>query len=391
MEINETKKREYIQRLMIARMRILANNGFFGLLLMHMQFALDEGIDTAATDGRKIYFSPNFLEELSDDELEFIMLHEIMHVVLRHTSRGEGRDDWFFNVACDIVVNSNILKMMGMNLDAITLNEYGESMHTVPGGKEGYDFTSEEVYELIMDAINIPGKEGEFEVEGFDNHSLWKEGDFEEDALWRQRIKEAYEASKGRGTMPAGIVREIENFLKPKVDWRTILNDFVQEETVDYSLMPPDRRFQDNPFFLPDFNETDFTVKDILFMIDTSGSMSDRDVAQAYSEIKGAIDQYNGKLQGWLGFFDTKVAEPEPFIDEAEFKKIKPVGGGGTDFYVVFDYIEKEMEDKEIAGIIIMTDGFAMFPEEASSNGIPVLWLINNDKVTPPWGKIARM
>ena len=146
MEVSESKKIEYVQRLMLARMRILARNGFFGLLLMHMQFALDEEIETAATDGKRIVFSPKFLDDLSDDELEFIMLHEIMHVVLRHTSRGAGRDDWLFNVACDIVVNSNILKMMGMNRDAITLEEYGESMHKAPDGKEGFEYTSEEVY-----------------------------------------------------------------------------------------------------------------------------------------------------------------------------------------------------------------------------------------------------
>ena len=169
------------------------------------------------------------------------------------------------------------------------------------------------------------------------------------------------------------------------------MNDFVQEETVDYSLMPPDRRFQDSPFFLPDFNETDVLVKNILFMIDTSASMSGREVAQAYSEIKGAIDQYNGKLQGWLGFFDAEVTAPKPFSDESEFKMIKPRGGGGTDFYVIFDYINEEMTDKEIASIIIMTDGYAEFPEEVASNGVPVLWLINNERVTPPWGKIARM
>ena len=386
MEVSESKKIEYVQRLMLARMRILARNGFFGLLLMHMQFALDEEIETAATDGKRIVFSPKFLDDLSDDELEFIMLHEIMHVVLRHTSRGAGRDDWLFNVACDIVVNSNILKMMGMNRDAITLEEYGESMHTAPDGKEGFEYTSEEVYELIIAMATVPD-----DSDGFDNHSLWKEGNFEDDALWRQRISEAYEAAKARGAIPAGISREIETFLKPKLDWRTILNDFVQEETVDYSLMPPDRRFQDSPFFLPDFNETDVLVKNILFMIDTSASMSGREVAQAYSEIKGAIDQYNGKLQGWLGFFDAEVTAPKPFSDESEFKMIKPRGGGGTDFHVIFDYINEEMTDKEIASIIIMTDGYAEFPEEVASNGVPVLWLINNERVTPPWGKIARL
>ena len=39
----------------------------------------------------------------------------------------------------------------------------------------------------------------------------------------------------------------------------------------------------------------------------------------------------------------------------------------------------------------ILTDGYAPFPDEALSDGIPVLWLLNNEKVNPPWGKVARI
>ncbi|MBQ6677847.1 MAG: hypothetical protein IJM71_07350 [Clostridia bacterium] len=101
---------------------------------------------------------------------------------------------------------------------------------------------------------------------------------------------------------------------------------------MDYSFTPPDRRFDDTPFFFPDFNDKDDVVEDILFMIDTSGSMSDDMITAAYSEIKGAIDQYDGKLKGWLGFFDAAIVEPEPFESIEEFEIIRPKGGGGTDF-----------------------------------------------------------
>ena len=43
------------------------------------------------------------------------------------------------------------------------------------------------------------------------------------------------------------------------------------------------------------------------------------------------------------------------------------------------------------ASIIILTDGYAPFPREQAAAGIPVLWLLNNDTVTPPWGKTARI
>ena len=381
MEVNAVKQREYMRRILIARMSILAENGFFGLLLMHMKFALDDSIGTAATDGERIFFDPSFLDEISDSELKFIMMHEIMHVVLKHTSRTGGRNGHGFNIACDIVVNSNILQAAGGRAQSITLAKYGESMHKAPDGKEGHLYTAEEVYDMLPAAVKRSRPAHGPGAGGFaDDHSKWGSASDEAlDALWNNRIRDAYEASRGRGIMPLGAERAVKEILAPKTDWRTLLNDFIHEEVTDYSFLPPDRRFADSPFFLPDYNETEISVKDVLFMIDTSGSMLDDEIAQAYSEVKGAIDQFGGRLEGWLGFFDAAIVPPKPFTDESEFRMISPEGGGGTSFDIIFDYVRSEMYDREIASIIILTDGFAPFPEESSAMGIPVLWLLNNE------------
>ena len=119
--------------------------------------------------------------------------------------------------------------------------------------------------------------------------------------------------------------------------------------------------------------------------------MSDDMITAAYTEVKGAIDQFDGKLKGWLGFFDAAIIEPQPFRDEEEFKIIKPAGGGGTDFQIIFEYVFHHMSDKLPASIIILTDGYAPFPQEKLAGGIPVLWLLNNEEVNPPWGKVARI
>ncbi len=96
-------------------------------------------------------------------------------------------------------------------------------------------------------------------------------------------------------------------------------------------------------------------------------------ITATYSEVKGAVDQFDGKLKGWLGFFDAAIIEPKPFKDESEFKIIKPAGGGGTDFQIIFEYVQKHMGDTFPATIIILTDGYATFPQEKLSGGIPVL------------------
>ena len=64
MELFDNDERKYIKRLLLSRMRILCNNGFYGLLLMHMIFSIDENCETAATDGERIFFNPKFLDEL---------------------------------------------------------------------------------------------------------------------------------------------------------------------------------------------------------------------------------------------------------------------------------------------------------------------------------------
>jgi hypothetical protein len=47
--------------------------------------------------------------------------------------------------------------------------------------------------------------------------------------------------------------------------------------------------------------------------------------------------------------------------------------------------------EKPPASIIILTDGYAPFPQEKLAMGIPVLWLLNNEQVEPPWGKVSRI
>lgn len=421
MELSNDQIKGYIRRLLLSRMRILNTHGFYGLLLMHMVYSIDENAETAYTDGTRIAFGPKFLESLTDSELDFVMMHEILHVVLQHCIRGEDRDHERMNIACDIVVNSNILLENNMDRRSITLSEWGESMHIAPDGKEGHEYTAEQVYDMLpptpprkkKKALSSGWEKGRAKQEqgdpkdlpsggkSWDDHSQWSQ--YEEDDtlrdVWVKQFAEACEAISirektiGRGTLPLFAQRLLEKLRDPQVDWRTILNEFVQEEVNDYSFSPPDRRFQESPFFLPDFNELGKNGEpvDILYMIDTSGSMSDKEITAAFSEVKGAIDQFDGKLKGWLGFFDAAIIEPKPFESVDDVLKIKPAGGGGTDFQIIFEYVHQHMENKLPACIIILTDGYAPFPQEHLAQGVPVLWLIDNNDIEPPWGKVARI
>ena len=438
MNLTESKKKEKSTRILLSRFRILNNHGFFGILLLNVAFGLDENCETAYTDGYAIRFSPKFLDDLNNSELDFVMMHEIMHIALKHCFRGKVAHPELFNVACDIVVNSNILFSNSMNYHAITLRKYGVAMHLAPDGKEGYLYTAEEVYKMLVDKASKesifknetnnssnessnkngrgnsgsgggkskPGSSsktgGGISVNGvIDDHSHWDiEGTTNDRVLdeWDQRIIDAYETisitekNKSRGIVPLGVERLVNKLKKSTINWKELLNDFITFEVNDYSFLPPDRRF-DGPFFMPDFNEENEVENlKVLFMIDTSGSMTDDELTEAYSEIKGAIDQ-KPHLEGYLGFFDSKVYEPKSFENVDDLLKIKPLGGGGTCFAEIFrklDYLIEKIGDTPQA-IIILTDGYDTFPKEEVRRGIPVLWIINNEDVTPPWGIIARI
>ena len=394
MALPAEKMKVYMRRLLLSRMRILCNHSFYGLLLMHIKFYVEEEVETAYTDGEKIVFGTKFLESLNDKELDFVLMHEILHVVLQHWSRIGEFEHSLFNKACDIVVNSIILQENNMQLDSITLREYGVSMHLAPTGKEGNLYSVEEIYQMLLGKKNGVDSSSDWDI-----HTQWgragKKSDLSD--YWQKCLVDAAEAMQiregidGIGRLPGFAKRMLQELKDSQVDWKRILNDFVQEEIVDYSFLPPDRRFLEMPFFLPDLNEKDDYIENILFMIDTSGSMSEEMITLAYSEVKGAIEQFDGKLNGWLGFFDGEVVEPKPFETVEELRTIAPQGGGGTSFCAVFEYIRENMQEKLPISIIILTDGYGDFPEESDALEIPVLWLLNNDHIDPPWGKVARL
>ena len=193
------------------------------------------------------------------------------------------------------------------------------------------------------------------------------------------------------GSLPMLLERQIDEYIHPQTNWREILHDFIQIDIVDYSFNPPDRRMQDNSLILPDFNEKEEIVKNIWFIVDTSGSIGKKELTIALSEIKGALDQFNNHLEAQISFFDADITEPMNFSSIKEFQEIKAVGGGGTSFEIIFKKLDEYFKDEKPSYIIILTDGCAIFPLEEVRQEIPVLWLINNEYVTPPWGKVGRI
>lgn len=378
-------------RLIAIRTELLEQYPFFGRLLMHLPFGFAE-CETAYTDMRRIVFDPAFAARLTDEELRFVMLHELMHCVLKHCTRARGKIPLLYNIACDIVVNSVLLEAMNEQeffIDGCKL------MHRAPDRKEGRCYSAEEIYTMLCEKTTEQIKKLLAEGAVLDNHGSWnsiRSGSYLDD-LWNGNITRAAKCAGSGSGIPGQIKRLISKTENtPRISWRQVLQDFIRFDRSDYDFHPPDRRFQDE-FLLPSFldNRYGAKVEHIWFVIDSSGSVSNEDLSEAMGELRNAIDQID-HVEGLISFFDTQVSEPIPFETVDQLNQIEPVGGGGTDFNAIFHALSEHFTENDLpCAIVIITDGYASFPEEEAARDIPVIWIITEHNIEAPWGECIHI
>ena len=428
--MTEQRKNRIRKKIQESRGRLLSTMPFFGLLLMYLKFVAVPGMKKISTNGKCIYFSPDFLEKLYEKEIDYILCHQILHIVCGHIWRDRDLSGDDYHFACDIFLNliledygydeekyphlGYIYRKMSGSIDfrdktpleirdwlPYSLKVFDEPTRSkfIKDSEYWWDFKDDDgnAGEIIIDLPEITGRlnDGKGGTSGVADMS----GDFDNGDMqnWKDRAMSLATSlfnednEDNADQVPEFIQRMITKMKQSILDWKRLLNNFLQERIADYSFSPPDRRFSETDFFLPDFNEKDFVTKEILFMVDTSGSVNDDTLAAVYSEIRGATEQFSGKLTAKLGFFDTVVTEPIPFESVDDLLAIIPYGGGGTDFRVIFEYIQYELYDKLPACIVVFTDGQGPYPVESQAMGIPVLWILDNNNITPPWGSVIRI
>ena len=93
-------------RLSKAKTSLILEHPFVGSIAMRMPFELSKDIPTAATNGKRVVFNPNFLDTLTDEEVKFLSAHECFHPMLEHIFRRGERQRKRWNMACDYVINN---------------------------------------------------------------------------------------------------------------------------------------------------------------------------------------------------------------------------------------------------------------------------------------------
>ena len=118
--------------------KMLVKYPFFGSVVASIDYKENMGIPTAGTDGKTIYYNPEYLEGLGRDEQTFIFAHGVCHIAFNHILRSEGKDPELWNIATDGVINQ-FLKKDGLKL--------------APGGvdmAEAINYDAEQLYEKLL-------------------------------------------------------------------------------------------------------------------------------------------------------------------------------------------------------------------------------------------------
>ena len=146
--------------------KMLVKYPFFGSVIASVDYKESKDIPTAETDGKTIYYNPDFLEKISVEEQTFIFAHEVCHIAFNHIARSKEKKQRSWNIATDAVINQ-FLKKDGLKI--------------VDGGidiPDAINYDAEQLYEKLLN------EQQENNNVYNDTHSMWK------DAVKKQKDKQ---------------------------------------------------------------------------------------------------------------------------------------------------------------------------------------------------------
>lgn len=411
------------EKLAKARIQLQKKSPFFAYLLLHSEMEEDTkmGIPTMGVNAKgKMFYNKEFVDKLSDPELEAVLCHEVLHVALEHLYRSgkmEHRQD-IGNIAADLVVN-DILVESNFQLPKTPLIPRNHKISTPQFTVEKIDEKGmEEIYDEIYGQIpkqppcqtcNGTGQDGNGNPcpdcqnngsgngpETLDRHMISDKGKDSQERRnnqkkWKKLIINAGQYAKMRGELPAGIERRLGEMFESKLNWKQLLNHYITKQIpYDYTYSRPSNKSLPVGCYLPSIRKDQ--KLEIIVAIDTSGSIGQDELSMFLGEMIGIARTYPT--------VDMRIIDCDCDIQSdiqvrngniSKIKAITPMGGGGTSHVPVYEHVQENYPNTKI--LINFTDGYTAFPERTKYRWDSI-WVLTKHSCSEediPFGKVVKV
>ncbi len=347
--------------------KILVRYPLFGNVIVNLDFEFTNNPVPAPafTNGKCIFYKQEFIDEYSDEEKEFIISHEIFHIVLNHLFRNVGRDRDLLNYVEDAIINQ-LLKRDGLTMP--------DGVVDIP---DALDYSVEELYMKYLPNLEQIKKwmgVNTYHIE-LKNLEEWIEQAYNEDlqslmnenSNLRNEFLSDFQNELKENAQFGSITFGLE-FPSVKVGKTTPL--LYWQELLRNNIISPNETI--TSFYEAEMDgiirkeeKSDTSISESEIIIDSSGSMNMPKIKAILRECKNILSTSDIKV----GFCDIEFYGWNEIRTERDIDNLQIIGRGGTSFHKMVECFSKDADNK-----IIITDGECVFP----TNHPDVLWIIIN-------------
>ena len=239
--------------------------------------------------------------------------------------------------------------------------------------------TFQEMLDMLEECINNP-----HEVVDADKAELMS------DIL--NAVTGARRLSNKPGTVPGAVDDMIEGLMAPKMKWQDLSRVSLDKTRSDNGRQKTWSSFKRRGVALGHYIPKNLNDKiNWVCLLDTSGSMSNEDMAYGVSQLKGL----DPKSRGLLVCADAQVYwdQIKEISSVSDLNRIKVIGRGGSVFDDFFENYKAKLKNfGKIDLIIVITDGYWSY-ENLVEPKVPVEWVITseNKDFNPKFGKVSLL
>jgi predicted metal-dependent peptidase len=412
-----------------ARARLLVRAPFIGSIALGLAWVNAPDIGTMATDGRSVWFNPEWCEGHGVEKTMGVIAHEVLHVVNRHHLRRGERDAELWNVAADLLINRLLeddeyvlppdglfdrdRRYAGLPTETIYArlleqqqqqqrqaqqpNDHRSSGQATAAGASGsgngHDPTvsgrttsqaKPEREEARSGDDTFPARHwGEVrDLTRPNGQRLSPTERIQAEHDLDVRLRQAAAAARRVGKFGTAL-REIVEIATDRVDWRDRFRmafDGVLRGEVSWAR--PNRRFIQQRLNLPGWRRTG--AGRIGFVLDTSGSISANELSVYTAAVLGILEETGPEMVALIQC-DAEVQRIDYLQPGESFDRIEVNGRGGTRFQPAFDWFAESGFGAD--AIVYATD--LNCSDQPHDPGVPVIWLTPTRNRTMPFGEIV--